>query len=117
MVDRIDQFQRRVIGREARNLFAEIDIVAAFVQKRQPLHDRGNFGHGAGDRTGEQEPLEVEHALAGQFGPAVLHKLGSGRAAGPVQRIRIKIQNIAHYKSPIAWGRLSARWAIGKAAC
>ena len=70
VVDRVTQLQCRMIGAKARDLLAEVNVVAAAVGEGQRLHHRADFGDGLCQRLRLHEAFEVEHALARQIGAA-----------------------------------------------
>ena len=87
----------------------------AFVHEGQPLHDRGHFGHGLGDRLGAYQAFEVEHAILREIGLAARQKLQPSRAAGAIERIAVKVQNGRAWGDPFVWRMVKRSLPLGKA--
>jgi hypothetical protein len=96
LVRGLEQLQRRMVGREARNLLLEIDIMRALVGEGACVEDRGHLADRAAHRLGPHQALEIEHAVPREIRPATIHQSGPPGRAGPVQGVAIEVQDILH---------------------
>ena len=100
------EFQGRVIGGEARHLFAEIDVVLAGMDEAVGFKARRQGGDGAGDGGGFEKSGQVEHAVGLQFGAAGGDKGAPVGAVRPVERVAVKVDQVVH-GSLRFWGRMA----------
>ena len=86
-----------MIRRQFWNFFAEINVVAAFVDKRKCVHHGLNFGDSFGKSCGLHQAFKIEHAIFCKIGFAAGNECDPFSGAGLVQRITVKVQNILHH--------------------
>ena len=99
-MNRVEQAQRRMLGRKAWDLIDEIDIVPALMGVGLAFTERQDLGRGALDRPLAHKPVQVEHAGRGKLCLALHDQRQIFARLRPVKRIAFKIKDVAQCAPP-----------------